>query len=191
MTTTKPTVTLVTTRAQSADDLTDADYRDIYDELRVKCSLDRFIVAIGSAVSKAWWSKYERGEATLTRARRAELRAAVGLPPLPPSVADALASVDPDATIWHVRVSEDVDRVVMLSGTEAVTLRLNGSLQILDDEPAVSSHVTAVTPARDRHNYAGLTVRRETKKRLDAVRRRAGLTWDELLAKLIDMEGST
>jgi hypothetical protein len=179
----KPAVTLVTSRAQSADELTDADYRDIYDELRVKCSLDRFIVAIGSAVSKAWWSKYERNEATLTRPRRSELRAAVGLPPLPPAVTDAL-NVDPDATIWQIGAAA-ADRVVMLSPGEAVTLRLNGALQILDEDPAENQHVTAVTPSRDRSNYAGLTVRRETKNRLDAARRRSGKTWDEFLSQLL------
>lgn len=132
------TVTLVTTCAQSADDLTDADYRDIYDELRVKCSLDTFVVTIGSAVSKAWWSKYERGEATLTRSRRAELRAAVGLPPLPPAVADALANVDPDASVYQVG-GQRASRVVLVGAdVSAVNLRLNGACTV---EP----HVTGVT----------------------------------------------
>jgi hypothetical protein len=179
----QPTVTLVTSASASADTLTDADYRDIYDELRSKCSLDRFIVAIGSAVSKAWWSKYERGEATLTRPRRAELRAAVGLPALPPAVADVLATVDPDATIYQVGAGAR-DRVLLVGSDvhDTLDLRLNGSLRILDVEPAGNSHVTAVTRPRDRSSYAGLTVRRETKERLDAARVKSGLTWDQFLS---------
>lgn len=177
-----PTVTIVTTAAASADTLTEADYRDIYDELRSKCPLRQFADLIHSAVSFAWWSKYERSEAHLTRARRAELRAAVGLPALPPAVADVLATVDPDATIYQVGAGAS-DRVIMVGSDvhDTLDLRFNGSLRALA-EPGDNPHVTGVTPPRDRSSLAGLTVRRETKNRLDAARRRSGLTWDEFLS---------
>jgi hypothetical protein len=180
---TQPTVTLVTSTSASADTLTDADYRDIYDELRSKCPLRQFADLIHSAVSFAWWSKYERGEAHLNRPRRAELRAAVGLPALPPAVADVLAAVDPDASIYQVGAGAS-DRVLLVGSdvTDTLDLRLNGSLRVLDEEPARNSHVTAVTPPRDRSSYAGLTVRRETRNRLDAARVRSGLTWDQFLS---------
>ena len=71
-----PPVTIITTNASSADTLADGDYRDIYDELRQKCPLRQFAETIHSAVSFAWWNKYERGEAVLNRERRNELRTA-------------------------------------------------------------------------------------------------------------------
>ena len=178
-----PAVTLVTTRSRSADDLTDTDYRDIYDELRSKCPLRQFADLIHSQVSFAWWSKYERGDAALTRARRAELRAAVGLPVLPPAVADVLATVDPDATIYQIGAGA-ADRVVMLAGVESVTMRLNGALQILDNDPVQVCHVTAVTAPSRQRSTKSLSVRRETWERLNNARLRAGLTWDEFLAQL-------
>ena len=187
---TQPAVSLVTASSQSADTLTDADYRDIYDELRSKCPLRQFADLIHGQVSFAWWSKYERGEASLTRSRRAELRAAVGLPALPPAVADVLATVDPDATIYQIGAGAS-DRVLLVgSDVPAVNLRLNGNCTVESVYPfapagasvAHNPHVTAVTPPRDRSSYAGLSVRRETKNRLDAARVRSGLTWDEFLS---------
>lgn len=62
----KPPVTLVTRAARAADELSDADYRDIYDELRQQHSLRQFVEIIHTQYSIAWWSKYERNDAALT-----------------------------------------------------------------------------------------------------------------------------
>lgn len=180
-------VTIVTANAASADQLTDADYRDIYDELREKAALDKFVTAIGSAVSKAWWSKYERGEADLTRARRNELRAGVGLPTLPLTVAEAVADADPDARVWQVGVAQP-DRMVMV-GVDApatLTLRLNGDLAAAD--PAVESHVTAVTGTKRARSYRSLSVSAATYQRLAEARLAQNQTWDECLAALLDAQ---
>ena len=99
-------VTLIT-RDATLDDLSAADYKDVYDELRGRdpvtgayaVSLDKFVTMVTSAYSKAQWSKYHNGEATLTRTMRNELRRAVGLAPLPPTVADATAAASPDAAV--------------------------------------------------------------------------------------------
>lgn len=143
------TVTIVTTASAAADNLTAADYRDNYDELREKASLDKFVTAIGSTVSKAWWSKYERGEVELTYARRNELRRAVGLPLLPARVIDVTARIDQNATIYQVGDGV-LDRVIMIGDQErALTMRLNGTLELLSATGPEKSLITVVTSAEN------------------------------------------
>ena len=87
-------ITAVTTPAGRADDLTAADYRDIYDELRGHLSLAEFVARAGSTVSRAWWSQYEAGAKHLNTARRNELRRAVGVPELTPERAGSDGECD-------------------------------------------------------------------------------------------------
>lgn len=178
-------VTIVTAGAASADDLTDSDYRDIYEELRSRCALRQFADAIHSGVSFAWWSKYERREATLNHDRRAELRAAVGLPPLPPTIASVAATIDPDATVYRVGEG-NIDRAILVGdrAPAPLTLRLNGARAVVADEGGETSRVTGVTPPRRARNTRGLSVRGETYERLSAARQAAGLTWDAYLSRL-------
>lgn len=76
------------TRNADVDDLTDADYRDIYDEVRqldsdtgnYAISLDKFVALAQSIYSKALWSKYHNGMVELNRTMRSELRSAWGWP---------------------------------------------------------------------------------------------------------------
>lgn len=181
-----PRVTLVTANAASADQLTDADYRDIYDELREKASLDKFVTAIGSTVSKAWWSKYERGEAHLDRKRKAELRRAVGLPDLPRAVTEVAATINPDARVWQVGVAQP-DRVVLVGSdvTAPLDLRMNGNLEL---DPAPGSLVTSVTGARRNRSYKSLSVSVATYQRLAEARVARNLTWDEYLSTLLESQ---
>lgn len=184
-------VTLITAGAGSADTLTDGDYREIYDELRGKTTLRQFAEFIGSGVSFAWWSKYERGEAHLDRERRQELRRAVGLEELPRSVTEVTGTADADARIWQVGDGQP-DRVVMVGRAthEPITMRLNGDLRILDEEDIQKRVVTGVTGSQRARNYRGLSVRRETWERLNVSRLRAGMTWDEFLLLLEEREGN-
>ena len=55
---------------------------------------------------------------------------------------------------------------------EPVTLRLNGNLRILDEEPVIDGAVTDVTRSQRARNYKGLSVRRETWEQLNAARLR-------------------
>ena len=127
-------VTLVP-RDASLDDLSVADYRDIYDELRARdaatgaygVSLDKFVTLVTSAYSKAQWSKYHNGETTLTRTMRNELRRAVGLPLLPPTVAEAAAAASPDAAVWQVGTGP-AEHVIMVASPEPLTLHVNGAV---------------------------------------------------------------
>lgn len=175
-----PTVTLVTTRAQSADDLTDQDYRDIYSEIRSRMSLRAFVAIVHSGYTIGYWSKWENSpDLVLTRQARNELRAAVNLPVLPPTVAEALQQVDPNAAVYHVGADRP-DRLVMVGAdVPAVTLRLNGSLTVGDGEPVSASLVSPDTPRRSRPPTKAVRFSPATFDRLATLRRDAGLSWDE------------
>ena len=167
-------VTVVT--APVADVLSDDDYRDIYAELRQKCSLDAFVAAIGSRYSKALWSKYERGIAPLNHEMRQELRAAVGLPALPVPVADALSVVDPAATVWQIGEGP-VSRVVMAGQSpDRLQITINGTCSV--EEMASERHVTAVTRRRNRRT---ISLPADSWERLNEARLAAGETWREFL----------
>lgn len=149
-------VTLVT-RDATLDELSAADYRDIYDELRGRdsvtgayaVSLDKFVTMVTSTYSKAQWSKYHNGETAITRAMRNELRAAVGLVQLPPTVAEATAAASPDAAVWQIG-DGPAEHVIMVTTPEPITLHVNGAVSVTSTPPpaALESHVTEVTRAR-------------------------------------------
>lgn len=154
-------VTLLT-RDATLDDLSAADYRDIYDEVRLRdpvtgaytVSLDKFVTLVTSAYSKAQWSKYHNGETTLTRTMRNELRVAVGLPPLPPTVAEATAAASPDAAVWQVGRGP-AEHVIMVTTPEPLTLHVNGAVSVASETAAMPTLplVTPVTSARKRAQY--------------------------------------
>ena len=130
-------VTLVTKDA-TLDDLTLQDYADMVAELRQTMSFDKMIAALGSVYSKALWAKVADG-ATPNREQRNELRRYFGKPPLPPTVAECTAQASPDAAVWTV--GEGVpDTVVMVASDEPLTLRVNGTVQV----------VTTVTERKER-----------------------------------------
>lgn len=193
-----PPVTFITTNAVRADTLTNQDYRDIYDELRQKCPLRQFAETIHSAVSFAWWNKYERGEAVLNRERRNELRAAVGLPALPATVAEACATADPDATVYQVGVAP-ADRLILI-GADAPTpldLHINGSLGILSGaaesgavEGPQQSHVTPVTAPKRRATTKAVRFSPDRWERLSLLRKEADMTWDEFADWVLQLCGA-
>ena len=167
------------TRDAGADDLTDEDYREIYDELRGQHSLRAFVEIVASRYSFAWWSKYERGDAELTRDARTELRRAVGLPLLPPTIEQATAGVDPNAVVYRVG-HERLTRVVLIGHPRALTIHLNGSIEATEDNAGDSaglppdSHVTEVTRRNRRQT---ISVDPELHRQLNAARLAAGVTW--------------
>ena len=175
------------TRDATLDDLSAADYRDIYDELRGRdpvtgsyaVSLDKFVTLVTSQYSKAQWSKYHNGEATLTRTMRSELRRAVGLKPLPPTVAEATATASPDAAVWQVG-DGPADHVIMVTGHEPMTLHVNGAVSVASHAPNVpqNAHVTEVTrTGPHRRHYARPTATEAQDKRRAAV----GATWRTII----------
>ena len=175
------------TRDATLDDLSAADYRDIYDELRGRdpvtgsyaVSLDKFVTLVTSQYSKAQWSKYHNGEATLTRTMRSELRRAVGLKPLPPTVAEATATASPDAAVWQVG-DGPADHVIMVTTHEPITLHVNGAVSVASHAPDVrqNAHVTAVTRTeRTRLQYA----RPAATQAQDARRVALGVKWQTII----------
>lgn len=170
----------VVTRNANTDDITDDDYRDIYDELRQQHPLRQFAQLTQTGYSIAWWSKFERREVELTRTARNELRRAVGLPALPLTIGEAAALADPNATVY--RVGDGVPDVVILAAHQApLVMSLNGTLNAVEDTPP-NPRVTEVTRATQRKSvHVGVALW----QRLNSARQAAGLTWDEYLERMV------
>lgn len=186
-------VTVVTANA-GQDSLTDADYREIYDEVRgfdaesgkYRVSLEVFVGLVQSEFTRAAWSNYHLGKMRLNRTMRSELRRAVGLPALPPSVAEAVAGVDEDATVVRVGDDDLVRRVVLVASGAPVTVRWNGAAAAWVGEETSPGKtktaaellqlVTPVTRARK-----GVFVPTGVFDRVNAVRQRRGLSWAQVL----------
>lgn len=190
-----PAVTLLTALA-AARDLDDAAYRAIYQRLAAGRSLRAIKQALGgdATVSIAWWGRYAdpANGVELSRERKNELRAWASrnggpeLPPLPPTVAEAVAAgVYADAAVYQVG-AQRANRVILVGGdVPTVTLRLNGSCTVVataGDAPVAlpsSAAVRASTaPSRPRAKHFRPWLDREPGRRivqlerlLDAARR--------------------
>jgi len=148
-----PPVTRITADA-TLDNLALSDYQDMVQDLRTTLSLDKLIAVLGSAYSKPLWAKVEKGEAPPNRNQRNELRRLYGMPPLPPTVAEATAAASPDAAVWQV--GEGVpDTVIMVTGHEPLTLHVNGAVSVADTAADVpqNAHVTEVTRTQPPRRY--------------------------------------
>lgn len=181
---TTPAVTLVTHDA-SLDNLSAADYRDIFTELREKMSLDKLVALTGSAYSKAQWSKYEHNPDTmlLTRRMRNELRRGVGLPELPLTIEQATRQASPDAAVW--RVGDDTPEHVIMVGADPVTLHVNSGVTVI----APVARVTMVTAGQvQRKRRIRREVSQEQNRRFLALP--TGSTWSAVIeAGLAVLEG--
>lgn len=168
------TVTLVT-RDATLDDLSVADYRDIYDELRQDKSLGAVVALLQSEYSRAMWHQYEHGERALNRTMRNELRAAMNRTLLPPTVAEATAQASPDAAVWTVGDGVP-EHVIMVSATP-VTLHVNGSVSTV----AQTSNVTGVTRGKfQRKRYVRPCVPFEYAERLAGL---VGVSWQDVFER--------
>ena len=144
-------------------------------------SLDKFVTLVTSQYSKAQWSKYHNGEATLTRTMRNELRRCVGVKVLPPTVAEAAATASPDAAVWQVGVGP-ADSVILVTGTEPMTLHVNGAVSVADSaaQTVENAHVTPVTGTRRQRTYCT----RPTASEAQNNRRVAlGVRWAEIIER--------
>jgi len=170
---------LVTIAAELAEDLTEDDYRCIYAELREKCSLRAFAEFISSAVSHAWWGRYENRLVQLHHDRRNELRRAVDLPDLPATVAQALGNVSPNAAVWALG-EQPAERVVLVGGDapQRITMHLNGDVTVIED-----AHVIGLTRRKTHKAHRTVNLSLATWQRLNAARKSARLTWEQLAAQ--------
>lgn len=162
------------TRNAECDDLTATDYREIYEELRSSHTLRQFAELVHTHYSIAWWSKFERGEVELTREARNELRRAVGPDELPPTVAEAMAGVDPNAAVYRVGERRP-NRVVLVGHDEPITMHLNGTLTVVDVVP--DQRVTMVTR---RARRVSVSLQPTLHDRLNALRTARGWSWARL-----------
>lgn len=173
------------------DDLTEQDYRDIFDDLRHGSSLRIFARRIGSAVSASYWSQYEAGDKRLNHARKTELRRAVGLPALPAPAGEVLAQADiaPDATVYQVGAGP-VERAILVahSAPSTLNLRLNGALSYTETCAMSQVGVTPVTLAKRRLPRHVVNLPENLFIRLNAARQEAGLSWVAYLARLVEEE---
>lgn len=171
-------VTLVTANAE-VDDLTDADYREIFEELRQGAGLRAFVDKIESAYSHATWGKWERGDLRINREMQNELRQAIGKQRRSLTVLESMHNVDPNAQVWQVGDDPTVHRVIKLATALPVDISSNGTVSVRDH---VETHVTTVT-RRHRGNEKPrhrLTVSVENYAWLQ----QHGMTADEAIAKL-------
>jgi hypothetical protein len=118
-------IELLTENAEACETMSEEGYRDIYDELRnthlpmkERPSLDKFCSLIESKIPKMTWSRWEKGEGKLTRVMRNELRVAMRLDVLPPTVLEVMDDIDPDVKI--VKVGNNETSYVILVGTSEV-----------------------------------------------------------------------
>ena len=89
------------TQNATQDELTETDYREMFDELRQTAgSMRKLAELLQSQFSHAYWNKYAHGEIELNREMRQELRFVLRLPALPPTIQEAVAIASPDASVW-------------------------------------------------------------------------------------------
>lgn len=182
----QPAVSLVTALAQAAD-LSDTEYRQIYDRVAAGRSLRNIALALRSTVSFAWWGQYAAGDKALDRDRKNELRSYDGLPELPPTPAAVVAAdAHPDAAVYHVG-DLFATRIIMVGAdVPAVTLQVNGNCTVIDVPPVAlpyTVHVTDVTAPSRRSSRKSVHLSPDTWERLNSRRLAAGLTWDEFLSR--------
>lgn len=154
----------VVTRNATADNLTDSDYGEVFAELRQQHSLAQLCVLLRSKYSRALWNKYERSDMQLTRTMRNELRAAVGLPVLPPTLEEVAATVNPDALV--VKVGEEAPHSMILLGTAgSLTIGVNGCITARYTTTPLEAPVTPVTRAqRKRYHRPVATEAQEARR---------------------------
>ena len=166
-------VTLVTANAD-ADELSADDYREMFDELKQNHSLSQLVALIGSQFSRALWNQYERGEKPLSRPMRNELRRAVGLAALPPTVAEATATASPSAAVWQVGTGP-AQHIVMVAETPC-TVNVNGDVTVTTQ----TARVTRVTAGRiERKRYIRPCIPESYLERLQGLT--DGLTWLDVI----------
>jgi len=177
---------IITLRQPGSDNLTPADYREIFDELRANRSLRALVETAGAAESRiAYWSRYQRKTAAVPDlAGRNELRRLVGLPELEPVAGDVVVTAaDPAAAVWRVGDDGPADRVILLATPGPVTLHVNGTgPQVVDaGESALYTDVQAPRGRRPRKSVWRPALPPEWRSELE----RRGLTLRQIVEEAL------
>lgn len=181
----------MTTRAlrpAGSDDLTPADYRDIYTELRANRPLRALVHAAGAAEGRiAYWSRYGNDpEAVPDLAGKNELRRLVGLPELdPPAGAVVADHADPAAAVWQVGDGH-ADRVILLAQPGPVTLHVNGAGPQVVDGAQDTLYTDVHGPRKAQRRKAYWTVRLPVEWRSELKSR--GLDLRQIIAAALEID---
>jgi len=105
------------TKNAAVDSLSDQDYMEILEELLQTHTLRELADVLHSDYSFAYWSKVKRGESPLHRKGKNELRAAMKLPLLPPTIIEAVAVMDENGEVRRIG-TEAPDLIYMLNHAE-------------------------------------------------------------------------
>ena len=114
------------------------------------------------------------------------------MPSLPPTIAEAVQGVDPDAEVVRVQNGEVIPahRIIMLAVQQPVTLRCGERVEVLPGAPGETADGCATPPVRPRTTpYTSLSVPTGTFARLRALRLELGVSWGEMLDRLLDAQG--
>ena len=203
-------VTRVTADA-TLDSLSLQDYWDIYDELRPwvpfpdgpdkdgnlgkrEPSIDKFRAMIKTEYSKPLWEKFRewmespderQGPCPLNRAMRSELRVAMGMDPLPPTVAEAVAQASPDAAVYAVGVGVP-DCVVMVGDVgDGVSLHINGDVKVIE------SHALPLPASQERLRERPRYIRPCATETQDLRREAVGASWAEIIEAGLQVKEAT
>ena len=181
----------MTTRAlrpAGSDDLTPADYRDIYTELRANRPLRALVHAAGAAEGRiAYWSRYGNDpEAVPDLAGKNELRRLVGLPELDPPAGQVAADhADPAAAVWQVG-DGPADRVILLAHPGPVTLHVNGAGPQIVDSNQSTLYTDVHGPRKAQRRKAYWTVRLPAEWRSELASR--GLDLRQIVAAALEID---
>jgi hypothetical protein len=169
------------TQDATLDNLSLTDYQDMVQDLRTTLSLEKLILVLNSQYSKPLWAKVEKGESAPNRNQRNELRRYYGMPPLPPTVAEATAAASPDAAVWQVGEGVPIN-VIMVTTQEPMTLHVNGAVSVVGTEPQSqqNANVTAVTRTKPPEPYRTRPTATEAQNRRRAA---LGVKWAQIIER--------
>jgi len=186
--------TVVVLRSPYTDPHTDPEYMAFLNMLRAHWTLREFVQHSGSAFSIAYWSKVQSGQTALTVAAKNAIRTGVNVlasargdtPPfaelLPDDPLTVIAgAVDGNAAVFME--GEAPATVVVLRGASGTTPR--GAVTAVTDDGNVAGQPRSSRSRRKAS--ASIDVSQTTRRKLNAVREKKGLTWEELLVLCLDM----
>lgn len=179
---------IITLRQPGSDNLTPADYREIFQELRATRPLRALVEAAGAPEGRiAYWSRYGRDpDAAPDFAGKNELRRLVGLPELdPPAGAVVTAAADPAAAVWQVG-DGPADRVILLAEPGPVTLHVNGAGPQVADGATIPMYSDVQGARAPQRRKAYLTVRLPVEWRSELESR--GLSVRQIVAAALGVE---
>jgi len=165
------------------DDMTDEEYRALYDAVSAGKKDREFARLVGTPPGHATWSGYRRGNLRLSRVMKQKLRAEGDRQELPPTIGEIVESrVDPNAAVYELGMLENgglAERVLIIFGEEE--MRVDGQALVVQEN--------ALQPRLQARNrgYKSIALSMGVYGRAIAFKAQHQLTWDGLV--LLAMRG--